>query len=125
MSDQVVHPFDVDPQVTWPGHVQLEPRGVSLAVELLEELESLDADAEVNPHDLADLEDWPREGRPFRNIVLEYLQRAHQESPEAQASFCAVLSDFLSICCAGAVPEAGRYRWLYRDVLDTTGEGTS
>lgn len=63
---------------------------------MLNELEDTDPREAINDFGEADrccLEDWPREGQPFRNIVLEYLQRAREAGTDAEAGFCAVISD--------------------------------
>jgi hypothetical protein len=62
----------------------------------------------VSLGDYASLEDWPREGRPHRNVVAEYPKRSQEAGPEVQAAFCAVLGDMLGMVCTGAVPDAMR-----------------
>jgi hypothetical protein len=43
------------------------------------------------------------------NIVLRYLQNARARAPNAEAGFCAVLSDFFADCAEGFVPNSKTY----------------
>jgi hypothetical protein len=99
-----------DPEAIWPGVAAVSRAGVALAVEMLTDLEWNDEDEHGIPlADYACLEDWPRQGRPFRNIVAEYLTAARKEGPEVEAGFCAVLTDMVGLICTGTVPDAARY----------------
>jgi hypothetical protein len=74
-----------DPATVWPGVTAVDPAGVELAVGMFAELEDNEEGPDgINEGDPAVLEDWPREGTPFRNIVLEYLQRARDRGPEVE-----------------------------------------
>jgi hypothetical protein len=97
----------------WPGVAEVSRRGVAIAVEMLTDLESNEDEQGAAAYDLACLEDWPREGRPFRNVVAEYLKRARDAGPEVEAGFLAVLSDTVSMVCGGSVPSSERYDRLY------------
>jgi hypothetical protein len=98
----------------WKGHAAVDQTGVELAVEMLDELEDPKADDEcVALGDLCCLEDWPRHGRPFRNIVAEYLARARTAGPDVEAGFCAVLSDYVSLGGPGSGGSAERYAEMF------------
>ena len=107
---------DADPKDTWPGHASVNRAGVELAVEMLDSLESTatpDNGSYITEADYSSLEDWPRHGHPFRNIMLEYLERARAAGPDVEAGFCALLSDYVSLCCAGSVPEVDNYADMF------------
>jgi hypothetical protein len=107
---KLVAPSDPDPREIWPGVVDVNRAGLTLAIEMLEQFESCEDDEHGIPlTDYACLEDWPRQGRPFRNIVADYLTAARKEGPEVEAGFCAVLTDMVSLFCSGTVPDAERY----------------
>jgi hypothetical protein len=98
----------------WPGVVDLNSDGVALADEMLGAFQDIDGDEEqITLADYACLKDWPRQGRPHRNTLAEYLKTARDMGPDAEAAFCAVLGDFVSICCQGSVPEASWYAEQY------------
>jgi hypothetical protein len=44
------------------------------------------------------------------NIVLRYLDECRARSRNAEAGFCAVLSDFVADCSDGLIPKAGTYQ---------------
>lgn len=108
-----------------PGGAQLfdplSSRGVKLAVEMLEELEhrgnQYDPAAKNYRPSTAEacgLEARFRGGRPQRDIIREYLERAHAAGAEIEASFTRVLSDFVSQCRGcGGVPDTANYRRAY------------
>jgi hypothetical protein len=99
----------------WKGHAEVNREGVELAVEMLDELSAVNDDGDyVGVADYACLEDWPRQGRPFRNIVLEYLLRARQAGDDVESGFCAVLSDYVSLNMQGACGHNGdRYAEMF------------
>jgi hypothetical protein len=100
----------------YPGVAEVNREGVELAFEMLFKLknwEIVDPVSRVSTVDLSQLENWPREGKPFRNVVHEYLARARQSGSAVEAGFCAVLSDFLSQLSAGTCPSAETYKRLY------------
>jgi hypothetical protein len=104
-------PDDPDPDEIWPGVADVSREGVALALEMLVELENGDAPDEhgIGPANYACLEDWPRQGRPFRNIVAEYLTTARKGGSEVEAGFCAVLTDIVGLLSSGSVPDTERY----------------
>ena len=111
MADNVtpIRP-DLGPMEIWPGVADVDRAGIALAVEMLADLEWNDEDEHGIPlADYACLEDWPRQGRPFRNVVAEYLMAARKEGPAVEAAFCAVLTDVVALCCTGTVPDSARY----------------
>jgi hypothetical protein len=102
---------DRNPAEVWPGWADVNRAGLTLAVEMLEQVESSEEDEhKIRLADYACLEDWPREGRPFRNIVAEYLTAARNQGPEVEAGFCAVLSDIVGLIGLSTVSDSGRYR---------------
>ena len=108
----VVRPDDPDPEEVWPGVSDVNRAGLALAIEMLDLLEDgsgLSDEHGICLSDYACLEDWPRQGRPFRNVVAEYLTVARKEGPDVEAGFCAVLTDMLGLLCAGTVAHAERY----------------
>jgi hypothetical protein len=99
----------------WPRAAPLNRDGVALAHEMLVALQRIDVDDEgISLADYACLKDWPRQGRPHRNVLAEYLKKARDMGPDAEAAFCAVLSDFVAICCQGSVPEVSWYAEQYK-----------
>jgi hypothetical protein len=80
---------------------------------MLCELEHNETEGDVSMTDRSCLENWPRQGLPFRNVVAEYLASARAAGPDVEAGFCAVVSDFLSLVSSGSVPDAGFYEKLY------------
>jgi hypothetical protein len=107
----ICHP-NADPERVWPGQAPLDQTGLMLAVRMLDDLENED-DGEIRASDYACLEDWPREGKPFQNVVLKQLRRAQAAGPAAESAFCAVLSDFVAFSCGGMSPNCARYIALY------------
>jgi len=98
----------------WKGHAAIDQAGAELAVEMLDEVEDTKLDdGGVSPGDFCCLEDWPRHGRPFRNIVAEYLQRARAAGPDVEAAFCAVLSDYVDFGGPGGGGCAERYAEMF------------
>jgi hypothetical protein len=97
-----------DPEAIWPGVADVNRVGIALAAEMLERLEEQD-EHKIRLADYACLEDWPRQGRPFRNIVAEYLTAARKEGPEVEAGFCAVLTDMVGLLCEGMGVDTSRY----------------
>jgi hypothetical protein len=94
----------------WPGVADVNREGVTLAHEILVLLEDNEDDEHgVALADYGCLEDWPREGRPFRNFVAEFLKAARERGPEVEAGFCAVLTDMIAMTCQGMAPVARRY----------------
>lgn len=124
MSADSVTPIGPDVQSwhIWPGAVEVNRTGAELARDMLVELETVedqDHPGGPSPADYCNLEDWPREGQPFRNVVAKYAARARALGPEVLDGFYAVLSDFVSVACAGAAFPAARYdRWARDDVAD-------
>jgi len=110
-------PEDADAPDVWPGVADVNGQGVALAIDMLKELERNDRiDAGVYERDLCELEEWPRHGTPFRNIVAEYLKRAREAGPEVEAGFCAVLTDMVAAVYNGMVmrtDNAAGYAELY------------
>jgi hypothetical protein len=116
----VAPPRDPDPTEIWQGVADVNREGMARAVEMLEQLESREDDEHgIRLADHACLEDWPRQGRPFRNIVAEYLAAARKGGPEVEAGFCAVLSDMLGLISSGSVPDSARY---YSDTFISAAE---
>lgn len=114
MGNVVIHPKADDPQALWPGAANINREGVSIAFKMLRELEDGEPDGDgVTASDLACLENWPRQGQAFRNIVAQYLAQAHAAGTETEAGFCAVLSDILSGSADGWNIHAGRYESMY------------
>ena len=116
--DRIMPPYpDRDPPEVWPGVADVNTRGVALAIELLTEFErNEEIGSGVHVRDLSELQDWPRLGTPFRNIVAEYLQRARESGPGVEARFCAVLTDMIAAVYNGCVMDtdnAARYAELY------------
>lgn len=98
-------PLDV-----WRGFACVDKKGVSIAYKMLSELEQLDGDkAGITLADYASLEEWPREGNPFRNVVAEYLAVAREGGPSVEAGFLAVLTDMIAMNCQGLGADSGRY----------------
>jgi hypothetical protein len=80
-----------DPTELWKGHAEINLDGVRLVLQMMGELEDIESeDFGVTTAEFCDLEDWPREGRPFRNIFAEYLARARAAGTDVEAGFCAV-----------------------------------
>lgn len=103
-----------DPQEIWTGHADINRQGVELAVEMLDCLGEIACDeAGVTEGDYSSLEDWGRQGRPFRNVVAEYLQRARGSGADVEAGFCAVLSDIVALVANGEVPDVSGYAEMY------------
>jgi hypothetical protein len=112
-NDRFEITFSEDPATAWPGHAPIEPGGVELAIAMIRELEDSDLGQDgINENDRSCLENWPREGKPFRNIVLEYLQLARELKVEA--GFCAVLSDYLALGSQGMSSSADRYGDMFK-----------
>ena len=87
----------VSPAAVWPESQSIDLTGAAIACEMLKELKSTDGDVhDLCPAEYCQLENWVRQGRPFRNIVAEYAAKAQAVSPEALAGFYAVLSDFIA-----------------------------
>jgi hypothetical protein len=94
----------------WQGVADVNRAGIALGLEMLVQLEDFENDEHgIRPAEYACLEDWPRQGRPFRNIVAEYLKAARKEGPEVEAGFCAMLTDIVGLLCSGSVPDTERY----------------
>lgn len=116
MGKVILHPKAGAPEAIYPGVADMNREGVSIAVEMLCELECgevYDMETGTSFADLSNIENWPREGRPFRNIVHEYFARARGGGPDVEAGFCAVLSDLVAQCSAGTCPGAEFYQTLY------------
>jgi hypothetical protein len=108
----VVPSDDPDPEEVWPGVADVNRAGLALAVEMLDLLEEGSGSSDEHGICLSDyacLENWPRHGHPFRNVVAEYLTVARNEGPEVEAGFCAVLTDIVALLCSGTVAHAERY----------------
>ncbi|HJS91648.1 MAG TPA: hypothetical protein VJ738_16900 [Steroidobacteraceae bacterium] len=111
MSVTPIRP-DVEYWEIWPGIHQVDKAGARLAQDMLAELETYDPTADVSVANRSCLEDWFRDGGPFRNIVAEYMATAQAAGPQALEGFCAVLSDFIAQACTGSVCDAAQYnRW--------------
>lgn len=116
MGKVLNHPKADVPAAIYPGVADVNREGVAIAFEMLCELESgavVDPEAHIRIAELSELENWPREGKPFRNVVYEYLTRAKQSGPAVEAGFCAVLSDFVAQVLEGGAPSAHFYANLY------------
>lgn len=115
MDNRVMPPYPEhgEPEEIWTGVADVNAQGVAIAVKMLTELDRNDLiGSDVRERDLCELEDWPRLGTPFRNIVAEYLQRAREAGSEVEAGFCAVLTDMLAMQCSGSVRTANdSARW--------------
>jgi hypothetical protein len=104
-----------DPMELWRGHAEISRDGVRLVLQMMEELEDTESeDFGVSNAGFCDLEDWPREGRPFRNIFAEYLERARAAGADVEAGFCAVVSDFFALNCSGLSPDGNRYARMFK-----------
>jgi len=115
MSATIMDP-DADLRDVWPGHVDVDRAGADLAVEMLDALESTDTPdngSGLTEADYSQLENWARRGKPFRNIVAEYLKRAREAGPDVEAGFCAVLSDLVSQHCQGTDANADHYVTMF------------
>lgn len=116
MSDKVLFLGKTTSIDVWKGHASVNREGVALAVEMLDQLaEGTPAEdgADVTVADYSSLEDWPRHGRPFRNVVVEYLTRAREAGSDVEAGFCAVLSDMAALVATGVIPDIGNYAEMY------------
>jgi hypothetical protein len=112
--DRVIPPYpeDADPMEVWKGVADVNVQGVAIAVEMLTEFERNDEiGSGVHERDLCELEDWPRLGTPFRNIVAEYLKRARETGPDVEAGFCAVLTDMIAAVYNGFVMRTENATW--------------
>jgi hypothetical protein len=89
-----------DPCSVWPGFAALDRSGVAFAVKMFGELEKQTEDG-IEVSDMCCLENWPREGLPFRNIVGEYIERARRAGAAAEYAFTAVLSDLIALHVLG------------------------
>jgi hypothetical protein len=111
------YPDNADPEKVWLGVADINVQGVALAINMLKELEqSKEIASGVRERDLCELEDWPRLGTPFRNIVAEYLKRAREAGLDIEAGFTAVLTDMIAAVYNGCVMKeenAARYARLY------------
>lgn len=96
--DRIMPPYpDTCPTEIWKGVADVNVQGVAIAIDMLKELEcNKEIGSGVCGRDLCELEDWPRLGTQFRNIVAEYLQRARDSGPDVEAGFCAVLTDMIA-----------------------------
>jgi hypothetical protein len=101
MTAKVTPQPNVERHEIWPGHAELDRAGVEIAVEMFEELNEETEDDTIGMNDLCCLQDWPRNGRPFRNIVSEYLERARAAGPAAEYAFTAVLTDLAGFAARG------------------------
>jgi hypothetical protein len=116
MGEAFNHSNPDSPIATHPGVADVNREGVAIAFEMLCELESpeiVDAESSVTTNDLSQLENWVRQGRPFRNVVHEYLARAREGGAAVEAGFCAVLSDLVSQVSAGSIPSAENYESMF------------
>ncbi|MGB6486245.1 MAG: hypothetical protein WBE91_05125 [Steroidobacteraceae bacterium] len=113
----VQHP-SASPAAVWPGHAIVSTAGATIAREMLLELAAVPDEGTITVGDLACLENWPRQGRPFRNVVAEYTAMAQSAGTDAVEGFYAVLSDYIGICCQGSIPDLDRYDSLC-DTEDT------
>jgi hypothetical protein len=97
----------------WPGWADVNREGAALAHEMFVRLEENEDDEHgVALADYGCLEDWPREGRPFRNFVAEYLKAARERGPDVEAGFCAALTDVVGLVFQEQAPTAHRYERL-------------
>lgn len=109
-ADNVIEPAADDPSMIWPGFAEVNTEGAALAREMFIELEEIDVESDAPmAGDLAQLENCPRRGQPFRNVVAEYLARAQARGPSVTDGFCAVLGDYISACLNGSVPDVSFY----------------
>jgi hypothetical protein len=115
MAKVVLHPKADDPQAMYPGVADVNREGVSIAIDMLYELEGGNEDADgVGPADRSSLDNWPRQGLLFRNIVAEYLAQARRAGPDVEAGFCAVLCDIVALNCQGLSSDGvARYEPMY------------
>jgi hypothetical protein len=102
-----------DPTEIWPGHAEIDRAGVELAVQMLDEMTEKTDEQRIMVADMCSLDDWQREGLPFRNIVAEYLERARSLGPEAESGFCAVLSDMAAFSAAEYEAFGERYAKMF------------
>ena len=126
MGKMLIHPKADDPRAMFPGVAALDRTGARLAFEMLcelEDFETTDQDG-ILASDRACLENWPRQGEAFRNVVLEYLHRADKAGSSAEAGFCAVLSDFVATVSIGAIFSAKRYGRMF-DLESEVADGPS
>jgi hypothetical protein len=110
MTAKVVRHPATSPAAVYPGHAEINRAGATIAWNMLCELERVDCEDDgPNIAEHSDLENWPRQGRPFRNVVAECAARADVAGPEVLEAFYAILSDFIAITCQGMCPAAARY----------------
>lgn len=110
MSAKVIRHPNTSPAAVYPGRAEINRAGATIAWDMLCELESVDCEDEgPNIAEHSDLENWPRQRRPFRNVVAEYAAIANAVGPEVLDGFYAILSDVVAITCQGMCPAAARY----------------
>jgi hypothetical protein len=78
--------------------------GHELAFEMFDEL--LGEDGSGTPADAALLDRNYRHGRPYRDVVADYLERAHKAGPEVERGFTMILSDLVAVAMQGSCPDA-------------------
>jgi hypothetical protein len=89
---------DTDPAQVWTGRIDVDRVGAELAIEMLTELQSEEQDEDgVLAADYLRIEDWPRQGRRYRPILIEYLDRARAAGSDAEAGFLAMVGHYLSM----------------------------
>jgi hypothetical protein len=104
-----------NPHSIWPGHADMDRAGVELAIEMLRVLEEGERDDGIAEGDYCCLEDWPRQGGPFRNIVVEYMARAREAGSGVENAFCAVITDYLAL---GSLGSGVRSAEFYADMYE-------
>jgi hypothetical protein len=90
-----------------PPAVSSERReGYKAAIRMLRQLEASTELCDASALDKM-IEKRPK---PQHNVVHHCLQRCREHSPDTEAAFCAVLSDFVADCSEGFVPNSRTYQ---------------
>lgn len=114
MSAKIIY-LDDQPEAVYPGHAEIDQTGARLALQMLRCMENEDPENSdgVTVMDDCQLENWPRRGRPFRNLVAEYLEKARAAGPEAANGFYAVLTGYISETMMGCPPDIEIFEQWY------------
>jgi len=86
--------------------------GHELAFSMFDDL--LGEDGSGADGDAALLDREYRHGRPYRDIVADYLERARDAGPEVERGFTMILSDMVAAVMQGSCPDAFYYERLMR-----------
>jgi hypothetical protein len=88
--------------------------GHELAFEMFEEF--LGEDGSASQGDQALLDPDYRHGRPYRDVISDYLERARKAGPDVERGFTMILSDLVATVTQGDCPGVcyGHYEALMR-----------